>query len=198
MKKILIFTLAFAFVLGNGFMMFEGVMASAETATSSSGGPVSLDNTVSVTVTSELALVCDTGTDVNLGSINGMTGGSGTGATICNVSTVNDAGYTLKLQAGDDGLYDSVGLNTIDPISDGAFSVAASASGVGYNVASSSVSDTNWKGLSTVQDTIASNSSATSYGGVTTTINYRVEVGAAKNQPAGTYDTLVTYTATDN
>jgi len=197
MKKIVIFVLAFALVLGNGFMMFEGVVASAnETVTSTLGGPITLDNTVTVDITAELSLICSTDAVVDLGDINGMTGGTGTGATTCNVSTNDTDGYNLTLAAEDAGLTD--GTNLIPPITDGAFSVAADASGVGYNTSSTDVGDTSWYGLSDVTDTIYTTSDETAFAGDDYTINYRVEVGNARNQPIGTYDTLVTYTATNN
>jgi len=193
MKKILIFTLAFALVLGNGFMMFEGVVASAENVTST-GSAISLNNDVYVDITAELSLTCDTQTDVDLGDINGMTGGIGTGATVCNVSTNDTDGYNLTLAADSAGLVN--GAYSIPPISDGAFSVAASASGIGYNASSSDPADTFWFGLSAATDVIATTSDETAFSGDTTTINYRVEVGNAKNQEIGRYDTTVTYTAT--
>lgn len=200
MKKIIVFVLAMALVLGNGFMMFEGVVASADVTTSSvSGGPIFLSNTVQTTITSEISLTCNTDANagvVNLGSINGMTGGTGTGSTYCNVSTNNTAGYTLKLQAGDAGLTD--GVNFIDPISDGVFTVASNASGVGYSTSSANPASSTWFGLSALQDTIINTPDETAFGGTTTTVNYRVEVGNAKNQAIGVYDTLVTYTATNN
>lgn len=193
MKKVLIITLAFALVLGNGFMMFEGVMASAATVTDNMThtGTISLPYNVELTVDPEMALTCDTSTVTMTGTINGMTGGTaGPDSRACTVKTNNALGYTM--QAAVTGMKDVLtGDHTFTSYSGATSSWAAVGSGnngFGYHSVL-----TGWVG-GTGTVTIGTSAVHTNVNGTadSVTVQYEAEVGASSVWPSGLYQATTT------
>lgn len=204
MKKILSYVLIGTVAMLNGFMLFEGGLATAaETSTSVIGTPVSLEYPVELTVTAEMSLTCDTST-VNLGTISGMTGGTVSNSRDCIVKTSNFDGYTLSANASSDPAMVKVTSNTISFAnyngSTGSWDgVAATEAEFGYNATGDhTVSSSLWYALPTAPVVVSYSGVATDYNGVTTTMNYQAEAGANSYQPSGVYRANVTMTAVMN
>lgn len=199
MKKILAIVAAFAVVGFNGFMLMEGAVSQAQESDSWN---------VTLSVTSELALTCDDdGGDLALTpAIAGMTGGSATAVTSCNVETSNDSGWNLAIKDdnGDDG-YMIDGGNDIDayPTSTPATWVLDSQSAAYYGYYASSSYNTGGHGSLLYRDltnsdvNIATDAGETAVGGIEVAIGFRAEIGNAVNQPSGDYVSNVTVTATE-
>jgi len=209
MKKIIVFVLAMALVLGNGFMMFEGVMASAastSTGTTGIGGAVSLTYPVEVTVGPELTLNCDTSTSTMTPPLSGVSGGSASSTRDCVVITNNLTGYVLNLTPSTSPALQNTVSSTITFANLQASPIAwAAASGAntwfGFTV-SGTDSDgafsggTLWRGFSgTNLVQIASRNIATAVTGVTSTVEWGASVGPTAAQPSGLYRAWVTVTA---
>ncbi len=150
-------------------------------------------------------------------AIGGVSGGTSNGSAQTTVTTDSVAGYQLSIKASSSPALVS-GANTIadytpagaDP--DFTFAILSTASefaftpegtdiaqkykdnGASCNTGSGDTADKCWNNLATVSDVIASRTSANHPSGTQTTIKFRVEVGSARTQPAGTYIATTTLT----
>lgn len=159
------------------------------------------------------------GADVSLSpSIGGLSGGTANGSTSVSVLTDSPSGYQLSIEAsnapamqkGGDTIADYVAVASPNP--DISFITGASDAHFGFSpegadivdrfrdngsACSIDTGDTTlacWLGLSTTDIVIASGSSNQPTG-ATTTVNFRVGIGASAGVPAGTYIATTTLTA---
>jgi len=204
MKKILAIVAAFAVVGFNGFMLMEGAVSQAQ---------VTEQWYVTLDVTSELAFECDhDASSLALASIAGMTGGSSSATTSCNVETSNVDGWSLSIgdTDGTNGIMSNGGSETIaaySPATPGTpetWSLSSpSSSEYGFYAAGTYVSS--GYGADLYRDLpnmaaaviVATNNTETAVGGVDTVFGFKVEVGTTKNQASGSYTSDVTATATE-
>ena len=207
MKKIVVFVLAMALVLGNGFVMFEGVMASAaSTSTGTQLQDISLTYPVEVTVGPEITLNCDTATSTMTPPISGISGGTASSSRDCNIITNNLTGYVMTIKPSTDPALvntvsssitfanlhsnllswaDATGANTLF-----GFTVSGTDSDSAFS------GGTLWRGFSgTNAVQIASRNVATAVTGVTTTVAYAASAGPSAAQPSGLYRAWITVTA---
>jgi len=202
MKKTVSLVLIGAIAAFNAFMLFEGGLVNADTtSTQSTGVDIYLQYPVEVEVTGELSLTCDIATSTMLSAISGMTGGVASSTRGCLVKTSYVGGYSLTAEASTDPALRNVSSSTIsfaNYTGATAWSVATNAAEFGFSATGThAVNADNWYGFSgTSATTIASFAAATPFAGVTTTMQYRAEVGNAKSQPSGLYRAYVTITAT--
>lgn len=196
MKKILAIVAAFAVVGFNGFMLMEGGIAGAQ---ESQAWVVELE------VTDELAYTCDDhgATTTLLSAIPGMTGGTATGESMCNVETNNNDGWQVTIEADNAGKMVSAELNEIAAyptttpeawVLDDTY-----ASYYGY-FASSSYPETNYgfdlyRDLTSSAEVVATNGDETTTDGEDIVFGFKVEIGADANQATGWYYSNVTSTA---
>lgn len=150
-------------------------------------------------------------------SLAGVTGGTSNGSTTVLVTTDSMAGYALTIasegspamQKGGDSIADYIPSGETDFV----FTTGSSDAHFGYspqgtdivqrfkdngsscNTGSFDTSLACWDGLSTADETIASDNSANHPVGATTTINFRVGVGGAVMQAPGVYTATTTITA---
>jgi len=196
MKKILVLTLAIAFVLGNGFFMFEGVMASAATVTAESSSPISLPYNVQLTVDPEMSLNCDTSTVVSLsGDIDGMTGGTATGARACTAITNNDDGYTMTAAV--------TTMTNVEASADDTFGAESSAGGDTWTSPASGASAFGFKGPAggwqgVGPTTIATTSEESVLAGDSINVDYKAEVTGPAVQASGLYQATTTISLSMN
>lgn len=163
----------------------------------------SLSWNVTLDVTAEIALTCDT-SDLFLGTINGMGGGVAENSRTCNVETNNSGGWELQIAATDAVAMHSPS-NTFPNYSEATpgipepWSVASTSAAFGYSVAGTKIKAgfgaTNYLGLTTSNFTVAEDTAGTNSSGVDTTFNFKAEVGSLKNQPSGDYVAHITATA---
>jgi len=188
MKKILSYVLISAVVMFNGFMLFEGGFASADTvSTSTIGEDISLQYPVEVEVTSEITLTCDLSTTTLSLPIPGMTGGTATGAKECLVRTNNSDGFSMTADATT--LTNGNGDTFANGVTD-----AADVAEFSYNYDGGS-----WTAFTPgTPQNITASATGTSFAGTTSTMNFKAFVGSAKGQPSGVYTSLVTITAQMN
>ncbi len=217
MNKKIISVITALFLLSVTFFSFEGALVSADQTVSST--PTStLNFNVTVDVTSELSLTC--ASSVAMSSISGLTGGSSVSSADCNVKSNNAGGYILYVKASstpalvsnssssvyfsdyrtttpeytwtNDSASSSFGISVSSTDAVSAFRSSASVCGGGAVAASYLAC---FRSLSTSNITLASASAATVSNGVTTTIGFKAEVGATRNQPTGSYTAGITVTA---
>ena len=157
--------------------------------------------------------------DVNLGSIGGISGGSVEATERVNVITDNEAGYKLTIQADSDPAMQNTTASGsfadydagADP--DYAFSVSASGSAFGFtpegpditsqyqddgsscNAGSQDSQSACWRGLKAAEQTVAKASDNNQPDGATTTLRLRAESGADNVQTEGSYKATITVTA---
>lgn len=151
-------------------------------------------------------------------SIPGITGGTANGSTTVTVTTDSPAGYQMSIRAsaspaltkGGDSIADYVPVGNPDFT----FTVGAGNALFGYspsgvdtiarfkddgaslcNTGSFETALACWDGLDTVDENIAQRTSANTPNGSTTTVNFRVGVGASSSQSAGIYTATTTLTA---
>lgn len=194
----------------NAFMLFEGGFASAAeqtVTTTATSTPAALQYPVELDVTKELSLTCDTATSTMLPSIAGLTGGAATSSRDCVVRTNSIDGYSLTAHASSSpamvhnssstvNFTDFTGYQTwTSSTSTGSF-FGFNSSGTDAHSNFSGSKYTGFNGTSTI--TIASRAMQTSYTGITSTMNFRAEVGSQVSQPSGRYTANVTITATMN
>lgn len=206
MKKLISLLLVAGVILLNGFWLFEGGFAKADTATSSTSA--SLDYPVDLDVTAEIALTCDVSSST-LPSIAGIVGGSSTSDRSCNVSTNDGFGYIMTVKSGFTPALRNL-THPAHPIPDYAASVpetwtnpASTTSAFGFTVLSTGgtidpafSSIPSYRGFNTTTPiTVASASDATAFAGQDTDIGYKVFVGSAANQATGHYSAAITVTA---
>ena len=151
-------------------------------------------------------------------SIPGVSGGTANGSTSVTVTTDSLAGYQLTIQAESNPAMQK-GVDTIADytpsggVPDYTFSTAAADAHLGYTPEGSDVvqrfldnggacgvslgnTDSScWDGLSTVAVPIAAGTGSNHPTGTETSIRFRVGVGGAVTQPAGTYAATTTLTA---
>lgn len=151
-------------------------------------------------------------------SIPGLTGGESNGSTTVTVTTDSPSGYTLSI-AGDQSPVLVSGINNIDDYVPGGvnpdytFTYGAVQSFFGYspsgvdlasrfkdngvacNVGTGDTALSCWDGLSTTTEIISQGGSANTPGGATTTVYFRVGIGASASQPEGVYVGTTTLTA---
>lgn len=151
--------------------------------------------------------------------IPGIGGGTTNGSTTVTVTTDNGAGYQMTIEAsqspamqkGSDTIADYVPAGS-DP--DYSFITGSADAHLGYspsgvdiaqrfmddgpsvcNAGNSDTALTCWDGLSTTPETIVSRTSANTPNGSTTTVNFRVEIGASAVVTNGVYVATTTLTA---
>jgi hypothetical protein len=159
-------------------------------------------------------------TPVNLGHINGLTGGTATGTLAITVVTDNPAGYSLSVQASSSPAMQTAtrsGFNDYSSVSsttpDYAFAIASNTSAFGFTVNSAdalekylnngsacNIGSTNtafacWNGFSTSSAIIAQSAFPNNATGTVTTLDLEAKVGTGKLQDSGTYTATVTVTA---
>lgn len=158
-------------------------------------------------------------TNVTLSPTIGAGGGTANGSTTATVITDGVTGYELTIKSSNSPAMQS-GANTIDDYTpagaspDYTFTTGASDAHFGYspygddtvarflddgaancNTGSSNGVATCWDGLSTSTEAIASATNANHPNGATTTIYFRLAVGASASPVAGTYVATTTITA---
>lgn len=157
--------------------------------------------------------------NVNLGSINGLTGGSATGQSEWLVTTDSPSGYSLSIKASTNPALKSSISSFADYTPAGSdpdysFSIATTASEFGYspegsdiigrykdngticNAGTSDASDKCWDAFSTTDNQISASGSSNYPTGATTTVKYRAQVGTSKIQDSGSdYSATITVTA---
>lgn len=156
--------------------------------------------------------------DLNMGSINGLTGGNAAAAAEWLVTTNNNAGYSLSIKSDTSpalksslDYFDDYTTDTSDP--DYEFAIDYTASEFGYNPFSVDVvnkfknngSSCNvgsgitaykcWNSLNTSGEIVVQGTSSNDPSGATTTINFRAESGNNKILTAGSYAATITMTA---
>jgi len=156
--------------------------------------------------------------DVSMAPAVPTAGGTATGTTSINVLTDSPSGYELTIKAANSPAMQS-GANTIDDYApagadpDFTFTTAASDAHLGYspygddvvdrfldngaacNTGSSNAVASCWDGLATTTESIAMSTSANHPSGATTTVYFRLGVGAAASPATGTYVATTTVTA---
>lgn len=155
--------------------------------------------------------------DVTLSpSIDGRVGGTANGSATWTVTTSSATGYTLSISASTNPALqsssDSFANYTAGSDPDFSWSVGSSVSEFGFtpegsdiatrfkdngtscNLGSSDTSLSCWDAITTTNATIASRATAAA-SGATTTVNFRAEAGATRDQSAGTYQATITVTA---
>jgi len=154
-----------------------------------------------------------------LPSIPGVTGGTATGTTAVNVSTDSPSGYELSILASSSPAMLGPGDSYADyvpdgPVPDYAFGIVATTSEFGYSPEGSDLvqrflntagnvcgsgsldgDDACWDGLTTSPVVIARDTNPNHPAGATTTLEFRADAGASRNQLAGTYTATTTLTA---
>lgn len=157
-------------------------------------------------------------TDVTLTpSLGGLTGGESNGSTTVTVVTDNPAGYALTIEASDSPAMNDGGNSIADYVPAGdpdfTFSVVAGTSSFGFspegegivtrfqdsvgscNSAGGDTALACWDGLSTSAATIVSAVGSNHPTGATTSLRFRVGVGANALLAPGTYVATTTVTA---
>jgi hypothetical protein len=214
MKKILTVTFTLYFAAIGLFPLLEPEISEAADDTT----------TVTLTVTSEITVACDT-TAALSGTINGITGGNATGNFSCTVTTPDTKGYSLKVKEDGTLQTDGGGANkeftnytTNSPLNydfgtigsgleSFGFSLSASTTspvqayknnGASCNQAAGSVSELHcWNGF-TGSDQEVSNKAAAAGAGELTKFNLRAEAGGSNALQPGSYQNIVTATASVN
>ncbi len=151
-----------------------------------------------------------------LPAMNTLQGGIANGSAVWTVTTDNPGGYSLSIKADASPALRS-GSNSFANYTgapDFIWSVSSSASAFGFTPEGADIAtayldnglacgvgalDTTlscWDGVTTVDKTVATRAGANSPSGVGTTVRFRAEAGPSASQPAGSYSTLVTLTAT--
>ncbi|MDO9509787.1 MAG: hypothetical protein Q7J14_00700 [Candidatus Magasanikbacteria bacterium] len=203
MRKILFFVLIGSVMMLNCFMLFEGEIVNADTtSTESAGVDIYLQYPVEVEVTGELSLTCDVSTSTMLSAISGMTGGSATSSRGCLVKTSYINGYSLTAKVSTNPALTKVSSSTISFANytgvSTTWTVGATAAEFGFSTTGThAINADKWLPFDgTTATTIASYGAVTSFAGVTTTMQYKAEVGNTKIQTSGLYRAWVTITAT--
>jgi len=204
------------FLLSITFFSFEGTLVSADQTTSTV--PTStLNFNVTLTVTSELSLTCPS--SLAMSSISGLTGGSSINYVDCNVKSNDYNGYLLYVSASSSPALVNNASSSVyfsdyrTSTPEFTWTNASASSSFGISVSSSNAvaafkntgsvcgsgttsTYTNcFRSLSTSNINIASDSAPTISAGVTTSIAFKAEVGATRNQPTGSYTAGITVTA---
>jgi len=165
----------------------------------------------------ETSIAITSPADIAMSALDSSGGVSNASAT-WTVTTDDPAGYTLSIRASTDPALTS-GPNSFadytpaltDPDYD--FSVAASDSEFGYspegtdvvtrfldnsascNAGAGNTADKCWDGLTMLNSAIAASTASNHITGTATTVKFRAEIGASKNQSAGSYTATITVTA---
>lgn len=156
--------------------------------------------------------------DLNMDSINGLTGGFSTSSASWTVTTNNNSGYSLSIKSSTDPAMKSA-LDSFadyspagsDPDFD--FSIDASTAEFGFSPSGGDILDKYkdngsacntgtsdslykcWDGLSTTESSVAQSTTSNDPSGTITTINFRAESGSNKILTAGSYSATITMTA---
>jgi len=211
MKKLLSLTLMVSMLAFNAFMLVEGGVANAAEVTNSTtvaGASTSVDFDVTVEVTPELSITCDLDTATMVNAIPGLTGGSAVTSTDCNVKTNNYAGYQLKVKADNTNALElltssSVYFTDYATATPAAWITDPTLAQFGFNVTGSDIESAfsagYYRGLAGVTDILVAHKDvATTYTGVSTTFNWKAEVGSQHSQETGIYKADITVTAFSN
>ncbi len=214
-KKIISFA-SIIFLLSAVFFSFEGSVVSAD-QTASTTPTSTLTFGVTLTVSSELSLTCPS--SVSMSAISGLTGGTSFSTADCNVKSNDAAGYLLYVKASSTPAMVSVASTSVyfddyrtstpeftwtNNTASSSFGISVSSTGAVSAFRSSgsacgggatSTYSNCFRSLSTSNINVASASAATVSAGVTTTIGFKAEVGATRNQPTGSYTAGITVTA---
>lgn len=156
--------------------------------------------------------------DLNMASINGLTGGTSTTSASWLVTTNNNSGYSLSIKSNDSPAMQSAqdAFDDYTPSTSEAdfdFSINASVAEFGFSPGGGDIvdrfkdngsscgtgsSDTLykcWDGLSTVPQVVVQSSSPNHPTGATSTINFQAESGNNRILTAGNYSATITMTA---
>ena len=159
--------------------------------------------------------------DITLSPNINIAGGTADGNEEWEVTTNNDTGYTLRIQADTLPAMKSSGgasfanYTPVGVVPDYAWGVPASNEEFGFTpegfditstykdkgtdtcgVGSSDTSEACWDSILTSQKTIASTSTSnTAFGGTTTSVRFRAEVGSSSNPTQAIYEATITLTA---
>lgn len=156
--------------------------------------------------------------DVDLGSLNGLTGGTAVGTASWRIETNSPAGYTMYINASTSPALKSSNFYFADyvqagaapdysftlPISSSTFAYSAEGSnissyfkdnGSACNTGSGNTTDTCYTAFTVSPFTIASAASANNPTGATTTIRMKAGIGSSKIQENGSYQANITATA---
>lgn len=205
------------------FWLFEGSLASAqtyqETSTTTAATTDPLEFDVTLSVEDEIRLRCPLD-NVSLGNISGLTGGAVDNTALCNVATNKLTGYTLQIHAtnspamvndasstavfADYSVSPTYSWTNADNQSQFGFAIGSADAATAFKndggacgSGAGNSEDNCFRGFANTSDIqIASRDWNTDASGVTTTINFKAEVGNAKSQPSGTYRATVVVTAT--
>lgn len=157
--------------------------------------------------------------DINMNSINGLTGGTSTSSAAWTVITNNNSGYSVAIKTTTNPAlksindqFDDYSTSTADP--DFNFSISATTAEFGYSPSGSHIVNRFrddgincniisggdslykcWDGLSTADETIASSASPNDPAGTVTTVHFEAESGNQKILTAGNYTANITLTA---
>jgi len=216
MKKIISLAFATTLLTFTTFSFFESEIANAASANDSVG--------ISFTVSSAIS-ISEPG-DIDLGTLNGLLGGTATGSATWNVKTSNDTGYNIGVKASTDPALKTASFSfanytptgtTTTPDYDWEIGVAISEFGFAPYNATSQVSKfknngsscnitggsvTAWKcwfPFATSDTQIANRATMTSISGEDNVVYVEAEIDAANgNQEDGSYTATITATATEN
>jgi hypothetical protein len=197
MKKILAIVTAFSIVAFNGFVILEGLTAGA-------AADVSQNWDVLLEVTDELAYSCTAnGGDIDLGQLSGFTGGVADDSTTCTITTNNQAGWEVTIEASDNGTMVSENSDVIaayasstpeawvlDSTDNSYYGYYASSTEVvaGYGVDL-------YRDLTTAPVLVAEDTAETASTGLEIDFGFKVQLGSTAGQPSGNYVSTVTSTA---
>ena len=145
---------------------------------------------------------------MDLGDINGMTGGDLQADRDCNVKTNNATGWKLQIQAtSTPAMMHSGGVYSFAnrSLTVGAWTNGSASSTFGYSASSTygttegfTSNSTTYAGFDGTSATQISHSDlATDANGATTSLRFRAAVGATRNQQTGHYNAHVIVTATN-
>jgi len=163
-------------------------------------------------------IAISTPSNVNMNSINGLTGGSSTSSAQWTVTTNNNAGYSLSIKSGSNptltsalDYFDDYTISGVNPDYD--FSVPSDKAEFGFSPSGSNIitkfkdngiscnvnqNDTLykcWEGLTTTDTNVAQSNIPNTPAGSVTTIHFRAESGSNKILTAGNYSATITMTA---
>lgn len=150
-------------------------------------------------------------------SIGGVAGGTANGSTTVTVTTDSSSGYSLSIAVSSNPAMQKGASSIADYVQAGApdftFTTLPNVANFGYtpegvdvvqrfkdngsvcNTGSLNTVSACWDGLSTTAKTIASKTSSNHPNGATTSVRFRVGIGASVIQPPGIYTATTTLTA---
>jgi hypothetical protein len=194
-KKACIFSLVLLLVLGVAYITLEPSLTKASATAS---------DAVNVNLTVDPTIGLNSPTDVTMApNITGT--GSSTGQTTWTVTTNSNTGWKLEVNASTTPALTS-GANDFANYTEGstgtpeAWSIAAADSEFGFGATGTYIETkfgaAKYMGFSTTDKEQVAHSNSYSASGQDTTVIFKAEVGASKSQPTGSYQAVITATAT--